>query len=193
MLFAREAWLRGLAKRRAGCSFRSRHLPADIAAEFALPKPAGTESYFDLITEGALGRDGARGGPTEQEEIMTKELWLRVHDDGREECYDHDPAPIQALHVVVTDGVEETWTSDREVRSGWQEPVPPPGKGWEAAGGNGGSTLWRRVTDGVEERWTSDRVVRPDWREPAPPPGKGWKATGGTGDRTLWRRTRLEP
>jgi hypothetical protein len=91
--------------------------------------PAGTGSCFDLITEGAQERDEARDGPTEQEEIMTKELWLRVHDDGREECYDHDPAPIQALRVVVTDGVEETWTSDREVRSGWQEPVPPPGKG----------------------------------------------------------------
>jgi hypothetical protein len=75
---------------------------------------------------------------------LTKELWLRVHDDGREECYDHDPAPIQALHVVVTDGVEETWTSDRGVRPGWGEQVPPPGKGWVASGGTGGSTLWRR-------------------------------------------------
>jgi hypothetical protein len=130
---------------------------------------------------------------TEQEEIMTKELWLRVHDDGREECYDHDPAPIPARRVIITDGVEETWTSDRWLRPGWQEPVPPPGKGWKAAGGNGGSTLWRRVTDGVDEMWTSDREVRPGWQEPVPPPGEGWKAAGGNSGHTLWRRRRLEP
>jgi hypothetical protein len=125
--------------------------------------------------------------------IVTKELWLRIHDDGREECYDHDPAPIRALHVVVTDGVEETWTSDRQVRPGWREPVPPPGRGWKAAGGDGNSTLWRRVTDGIEEMWTSDREVRPGWHQPVPPPGEGWEAAGGTGGKTLWRRTRLEP
>jgi hypothetical protein len=127
-----------------------------------------------------------------KEGILTKELWLRVHDDGREECYNHDPAPIPALHIVVTDGVEETWTSDRAVRPGWREPVPPPGKGWKAAGGDGHSTLWRRVTTGVEEMWTSDREVRPGWREPVPPSGEGWKAAGGDGHSTLWRRTRLE-
>jgi hypothetical protein len=132
-------------------------------------------------------------GAWRKEEIVTRELWLRIHDDGREECYNHDPAPIQALHVVATDGVEETWTSDREVRPGWREPVPPRGKGWKAVGGNGGSTLWRRVTDGVEEMWTSDRQVRPGWQQPVPPPGKGWEAAGGTGGKTLWRRTRLEP
>jgi hypothetical protein len=132
-------------------------------------------------------------GAWRKEEIVTRELWLRIHDDGREECYNHDPAPIQALHVVATDGVEETWTSDREVRPGWREPVPPPGKGWKAVGGNGGSTLWRRVTDGVEEMWTSDRQVRPGWQQPVPPPGKGWEAAGGTGGKTFWRRTRLEP
>jgi hypothetical protein len=59
-------------------------------------------------------------GAWRKEEIVTRELWLRIHDDGREECYNHDPAPIQALHVVATDGVEETWTSDREVRPGWR-------------------------------------------------------------------------
>jgi hypothetical protein len=127
-----------------------------------------------------------------KEGILTKELWLRVHDDGREECYNHDPAPIPALHIVITDGVEETWTSDRAVRPGWREPVPPPGKGWKAAGGDGHSTLWRRVTTGVEEMWTSDREVRPGWREPVPPSGEGWKAAGGDGHSTLWRRTRLE-
>jgi hypothetical protein len=38
---------------------------------------------------------------------MAEEFWLHVHDDGR---YDHDPAPIRTLRVVVTDGFEETWT-----------------------------------------------------------------------------------
>jgi hypothetical protein len=123
---------------------------------------------------------------------MTKEIWLRVHDDGREESYDHDPAPIQAQHIVVTDGVEETWTANRVVRPGWREPVRPPGKGWNAVGSDDSSTLWRRVTDGVEETWTSDRDVRPDWRVPTPPSGEGWKAAGGDGRLTLWRRTRLE-
>jgi hypothetical protein len=125
-------------------------------------------------------------------ETMTKEIWLRVHDDGREESYDHDPAPIRALHVVIVDGVEETWTGNRVVRPDWREPVPPPGKGWKAVGGDDISTLWRRVTDGVEETWTSDRDVRPGWREPTPPSGEGWKAAGGDGRLTLWRRTRLE-
>jgi hypothetical protein len=88
--------------------------------------------------------------------------------------------------------VEETWTSNRVVRPGWREPVPPAGKGWKAVGGDDNSTLWRRVTDGVEETWTSDRDVRPGWREPTPPSGEGWKAAGGDGRVTLWRRTRLE-
>jgi hypothetical protein len=75
---------------------------------------------------------------------MAEEFWLRVHDDGREERYDDDPAPIPALRVVVTDGFEETWTSDRVARIGWGVPNPPLGKGWVATGGTGGSTLWRR-------------------------------------------------
>jgi hypothetical protein len=155
----------------ASRSSRGGNVPAGIAAE------CGARQH----------RTGTGGAE------VTKELWLRVHDDGREECYDHDPAPIRALHIVVTDGVEETWTSDRDVRPGWREPVPPPGKGWKAAGGDGHSTLWRRITDGVEEMWTSDREVRPGWRQPVPPPGEGWKAASGDGHSTLWRRTRLEP
>jgi hypothetical protein len=99
---------------------------------------------------------------SEQEEIMTAEFWLHLHDDGREERYDHDPAPIQALHVVVTDGVEETWTSDRVVRPGWGVSTPPPGKGWAAAGGSSGSTLWRRKHITPEEFWLH---VRDDGRE----------------------------
>ena len=75
---------------------------------------------------------------------MPEEFWLHVHDDGSEERYDHDPAPIRALRVVVIDGFEETWTSDRVVRPGWGVSNPPPGKGWVATGGTGGSTLWRR-------------------------------------------------
>jgi hypothetical protein len=82
--------------------------------------------------------------PSKREEIMPEEFWLRVHDNGREERYDHDPAPIRALRVVVTDGFEETWTSDRLSRIGWGVPNPPLGKGWVATGGTGGSTLWRR-------------------------------------------------
>ena len=81
---------------------------------------------------------------------MTEEFWLQVHDDDREERYDRDPAPIRALHVVVTDGFEQTWTSDRSVRPGWWEPIPPPGKGWVATGGSGGSTLWRRKRPGLD-------------------------------------------
>jgi hypothetical protein len=155
---------------------------------------AGHAEFGVRNTRGHGRRSGAtNSGTWWKEGIVTRELWLRIHDDGREECYDHDPAPIQALHVVVTDGVEETWTSDRQVRPGWREPVPPPGRGWKAAGGDGNSTLWRRVTDGIEEMWTSDREVRPGWQQPVPPPGEGWEAAGGTGGKTLWRRTRLEP
>ncbi|MGA9564983.1 MAG: hypothetical protein WBS19_05615 [Candidatus Korobacteraceae bacterium] len=78
---------------------------------------------------------------------MPEEFWLRVHDDGREKRYDHDPAPIRAVRavrVVVIDGFEETWTSDRVSRTGWGVPNPPLGKGWVATAGTGGSTLWRR-------------------------------------------------
>jgi hypothetical protein len=81
--------------------------------------------------------------------MMTKEFWLQIRDDGREERYDHDPAPIRAAHIVVTDGVEETWTTDRSVQPGWGEPIPPPGNGWVATGGTGGSTLWRRKCPGT--------------------------------------------
>jgi hypothetical protein len=86
-----------------------------------------------------------RAAGDRREEIMTEEFWLHVHSDGREERYDHDPAPIQALRVVVTDGFEEeTWTSDRSVRPSWGVSVVPSGKGWVATGGTGGATLWRR-------------------------------------------------
>jgi MYXO-CTERM domain-containing protein len=80
---------------------------------------------------------------------MAEEFWLHVREDGHEERYDHDPAPIRAVRVVVTDGFEETWTSDRLVRAGWQEPAAPPGEGWVATGGTGGSTLWRRRRPGT--------------------------------------------
>src|SRR5258708_2730731 len=103
---------------------------------------APVDSLCALGDLGQLGRMDVRR--SEQEEIMTEEFWLHVHDDGREERYDHDPAPLRALRVVVADGAEETWTSDRSVRIGWGEQVPPPGKGWVASGGTGGSTLWRR-------------------------------------------------
>jgi hypothetical protein len=51
---------------------------------------------------------------------VPEEFWLHVHDDGREERYDHDPAPIRALRVVIIDGFEETWTADRVSRPGWE-------------------------------------------------------------------------
>jgi hypothetical protein len=63
---------------------------------------------------------------------MPEEFSLHVHDDGREEPYDHDPAPIRALRVVIIDGFEETRTADRVSRTGWGVPNPPPGKGWVA-------------------------------------------------------------
>jgi hypothetical protein len=85
----------------------------------------------------------------QREEIMPEEFWLHVHDDGREERYDHDPAPIRALRVVIIDGFEETWTADRVSRPGWGVPNPPLGKGWVATGGTGGSTLWRRKCPGL--------------------------------------------
>jgi hypothetical protein len=87
--------------------------------------------------------------PPEGEEIMPEEFWLHVHDDGREERYDHDPAPIRALRVVIIDGFEETWTADRVSRTGWGVPNPPLGKGWVATGGTGSSTLWRRKCPGL--------------------------------------------
>jgi hypothetical protein len=38
---------------------------------------------------------------------MPEGLWFRVPDDGREERYDYDPAPVGAPRIVVID-VEET-------------------------------------------------------------------------------------
>jgi hypothetical protein len=75
---------------------------------------------------------------------MFDQFWLRVHDDGWEEHYDSDPAPIRALRVVVINRFEETWTCDRVSPTRWRVSNPPPGKGWVATGGTGGSTLWRR-------------------------------------------------
>jgi hypothetical protein len=66
-------------------------------------------------------------------EIMPEEFWLRVHDDGLEGRYDHDPAPIRALRVIIIDGFEETWTAGRVSRTGWGGPNPPQrlgGDGW---------------------------------------------------------------
>jgi hypothetical protein len=54
----------------------------------------------------AVARSPTIRAPSKREEIMPEEFWLRVHEDGCEERYDHDPAPIRALRVVVTDGFE---------------------------------------------------------------------------------------
>jgi len=126
MFFARQQdrsrWRRAAPRpaAQAGAGTSRQASPRNLAR-------ANTARAQEARERDKTGRTVAQQGG--KEGIVTKELWLRVHDDGREECYDHDPAPIRALHIVVTDGVEETWTSDQDVRPGWREPVPPPGKG----------------------------------------------------------------
>jgi hypothetical protein len=77
------------------------YLPRDHLARSAL-----RQNPSCLISFGR-SPSGLRCSLERRTELMPEGLWFRVPDDGREERYDYDPAPVGAPRIVVID-VEET-------------------------------------------------------------------------------------